>query len=62
MKEPKFNTSFEDIMVGVEKYRKKMLAAASKHYGISEDELERQIDEINEEVQKEHPFDFLPFK
>lgn len=64
MKELKLDTSFEDIMQGVVETRKKMLKAASKHYGISEDELERQINEIGEEVQKEHseafPFPLNP--
>ena len=60
MNELKLDTSFEDIMQGVEETRKKMLKAASEHYDIPEDELERQINEISEEVQREHPEAF-PF-
>ena len=54
MNELKLDTSFEDIMQGVEETRKKMLKAASEHYGIPKDELERQINEIGDEVQREH--------
>ena len=62
MNELKLDTSFEDIMQGVEETRKKMLKAASEHYGIPKDELERQINEIGDEVQREHPdaFPIIP--
>jgi hypothetical protein len=60
MNELKLDTSFEDIMQGVEETRNKMLKAASEHYDIPEDELERQINEIGDEVQMEHPEAF-PF-
>lgn len=51
---------YGDMMKAVSETREKMLEEASEHYGIPKDELERQINEISEEVQREHPEAF-PF-
>lgn len=46
---------FGDLTKAIDETREKMLEAASEQYGIPKDELERQINEIGEEVQREHP-------
>ena len=56
------NNIYGDMMKAVTETREKMLKAASEHYGIPKDELERQINEIGDEVQREHPdaFPIIP--
>ena len=53
---------YDDMMKAVTETREKMLEEASEHYGIPKDELERQINEIDKEVQREHPdaFPIIP--
>ena len=56
------NNIYGDMMKAVTETREKMLEEASEHYGIPKDELERQINEIGDEVQREHPdaFPIIP--
>ena len=56
------NNIYDDMMKAVTETREKMLEEASEHYGIPKDELERQINEIGEEVQSQHPdaFPIIP--
>ena len=53
---------YGDMMKAVTETREKMLEEVSEHYGIPKDELERQINEIGDEVQREHPdaFPIIP--
>ena len=60
MAELKFeNDVYGDMMKAINETREKMLDAASEHYGIPKDEIERQIEQIDEEVRKEHPEAFI---
>ena len=60
MTELKFDHDiYGDMMKAVTETREKMLNAASEHYGIPKEEIERQIEQIDEEVRKEHPETFI---
>lgn len=46
---------FGDLMKAIDETREKVLEAASEQYGMPKEEIERQVEQIAEEVQKEHP-------
>lgn len=50
---------YGDMMKAVTETREKMLNAASEHYGIPKEEIERQVEQIDAEVRKEHPEAFI---
>lgn len=50
---------YGDMMKAVAEAREKMLNAASEHYGIPKEEIERQVEQIDAEVRKEHPEAFI---
>ena len=60
MTELKFDHDiYGDMMKAVTETREKMLNAASEHYGIPKEEIERQVEQIDAEVRKEHPEAFI---
>ena len=60
MTELKFDHDiYGDMMKAVTETREKMLNAASEHYGIPKEEIERQVEQIDAEVRKEHPETFI---
>ena len=50
---------YGDMMKAVTETREKMLNAASEHYSIPREEIERQVEQIDAEVRKEHPEAFI---
>ena len=60
MTELKFDHDiYGDMMKAVTETREKMLNAASEQYGIPKEEIERQVEQIDAEVRKEHPEAFI---
>ena len=60
MTELKFDHDiYGDMVKAVTETREKMLNAASEHYGIPKEEIERQVEQIDAEVRKEHPEAFI---
>lgn len=53
------NDLYGKILKSVKETRELMLEAASEHYGIPKEELELQIEQIGDEVRKEHPEAFI---
>jgi hypothetical protein len=60
MTELKFdNDIYGETLKAIEETREKMLEAASEHYNIPKEEIERQVEQIGDEVRKEHPEAFI---
>jgi hypothetical protein len=60
MTELKFdNDIYGETLKSIEETREKMLEAASEHYNIPKEEIERQVEQIDDEVRKEHPEAFI---
>lgn len=50
---------FGDLVNAIDETREKVLEADSEQYGMPKEEIERQVELIAEEVQKEHPEVFI---
>lgn len=60
MHELKFDCDINsDMLEAIKETRQKMLESASKQYGIPKEEIERQVEQIDADVRKEHPEAFI---
>jgi len=60
MHELKFDCDiYGDMLKAIEETRYKMLESASKQYGIPKEEIERQVEQIDADVRKEHHEAFI---
>lgn len=58
MEELKFDI-WDSIIKRMDETREKMLNEAAEHYDIPKEEIERQIEQIGDEVRREHPEEFI---
>ena len=58
MEELKFDI-YDAIIKRMDETREKMLNEAAEHYDMPKEEIERQIEQIGDEVRNEHPGEFI---
>ena len=58
MEELKFDI-WDSIIKRMDETRENMLNEAAEHYDIPKEEIERQIEQIGDEVRREHPEEFI---
>ena len=58
MEELKFDI-YEAIIKRMAEAREKMLNEAAEHYDMPKEEIERQVEQIGDEVRKEHSDEFI---
>ena len=58
MAELKFDI-YDAIIKCMDETREKMLNEAAEHYDIPKEEIERQVEQIGDEVRKEHSDEFI---
>ena len=60
MAELKFECGIWDAIIKrMEETREKMLNEAAEHYDMPKEEIERQVEQIGDEVRKEHSDEFI---
>ena len=58
MEELKFDI-YDAIIKRMDETREKMLNEAAEHYDMPKEEIERQVEQIGDEVRNEHPGEFI---
>lgn len=58
MEELKFDI-YDAIIKRMDETREKMLNEAAEHYDMPKEEIERQVEQISDEVRREHPEEFI---
>ena len=60
MEELKFECGIWDAIIKrMDETREKMLNEAAEHYDMPKEEIERQVEQIGDEVRNEHPDEFI---